>query len=89
MGDVQRLSWVTLCEQCPSEWVALFDVERAPDGSIRSGRVAGHDRSMKQLLARIEPLQRDSIVGHTAGRPLHTPRVEATAEIRDIVRGRR
>src|SRR5688572_4367394 len=89
LADVARLSWVTICEQCPCEWVALFDVEHAPDGSIRSGRVAGHDRSMRHVLAQIESLQLDCIVAHTAGRPLHTPRVEMTDEIRDIVRARR
>jgi len=89
LADVAPLSWATICEHYPCEWVALVDVEHAPDGSIRSGRVAGHDRSMKQVLAQIESLQVVSVVAHTAGRPLHTPRVEMTDEIRDIVRARR
>lgn len=89
LEDVASLGWATICEQYPCEWVVLCDVEHAADGTIRSARVAGHDRSMRQLLAQAETQQLVSVVVHTAGRPLHTPRVEMTDEIRDIVRARR
>lgn len=46
-----RVSWVEICEQHPNEWVCLFDLENAADGSICSGRVIGHGRSMRRVLA--------------------------------------
>lgn len=84
-----RLTWATICEHYPREWVCMIDVERAPDGTIQSGRVSHHHRSMKHALAQIDTSQPDTIVVHTAGRPLHPARLEMTDEIRDIVRARR
>ena len=80
---------MSLCEQHPNEWVCLLDVETASDGSIRSARVSGHNRSMRQLLAQIGTLQPDTVLVHTSGRPLTSPRIEMTDEIRDIIRPQR
>lgn len=85
----QPLSWSRICEQYPNEWVLLLDVEEAADGSIRSGCLIGHDRSMKQLLLQIGPSQPNTVILHTSERPLRFPRIEMTDEIRDIVRPRR
>jgi hypothetical protein len=87
--SVDSLSWVRICEQHPNEWVCLRDIENEPGGAIRSARVLGHDRSMRQALAQLAPLQPDTLVVHTGGRPLRLPRIEMTDEIRDIVRRRR
>jgi hypothetical protein len=85
----ESLSWATICERHPDEWVCLLDIAKALDGSIRSGRVVGHDRSMRQVLAQIGELQPNTILAHTRGRPRCTPHIEMTDEIRDIVRPRR
>jgi len=83
------LSWAKICEQHTNEWVCLLDVENAPDGSIRSARVIGHDRSMRQALAELGVTPPGAVVVHTGGRPLRFPRIELTDEIRDIVRPQR
>jgi hypothetical protein len=85
----ESLSWAKICEQHPNEWVCLLDVDHALDNSIRLARVVGHDRSMRQALAQIGNPQPDTVVVHTSGRPLRSPRIEPTDEIRDIVRPRR
>lgn len=82
------MSWVEICEQHPDEWVCLIDVDNEPDGPIRSARVLGHERSMRVLLAEVGT-QADMVVVHTSGRPLWSPQIELTDEIRDIVRPRR
>ncbi|MDB4954678.1 MAG: hypothetical protein JWO36_2247 [Myxococcales bacterium] len=87
--ETAPLSWARICELHPNEWVCLRDVETAPDGSIRSARVIGHDESMRQALVQIDLRQPSAVVVHTYGRPLHSPRIEMTDEIRDIVRPRR
>jgi len=87
--SAESLSWTEIRERHPHEWVCLLDVEYAPDGSIRLATVAGHDRSMREALARIGVAQPGTVVVHTAGRPLRFPRIEMTNEIRDIVRRRR
>ena len=97
MGVAQRISrtsgesvsWATICEQHPDEWVCLLDIETALDGSIRSGRVLGHDRSMREVLAHISELRPGTIVAHTRRRSRCTPRIEMTDEIRDVIRPRR
>jgi hypothetical protein len=81
--------WAAICDQHPNEWVCLVDVENAPDGSIRSARVIGHDPSMRRVLAEIGAPRPDMLVLHTWGRPLRFPRLEVTDEIRDIVHPRR
>lgn len=85
----QPLRWAKICELHPNEWVCLLDVESAPDGSIRAARVVGHDRSMRHALAQIGPPQQGAMVVHTWRRPLQSPRIEMTDEIRDIIRPRR
>ena len=87
--DARSLSWDEIGEQYPDEWVCLLDVENAPDDAIRSGRVIGHDRSMKQLLAEVDVPQPGSVIVQTAGRALRFPRIEMTDEIRNVVRPRR
>jgi hypothetical protein len=87
--SVGSLSWAKICERYPNEWVCLLDVVHAPDGSIQTGRVGAHDPSMRQLLAQFGASQPDAQLVHTAGRPLGSPRLEMTDEIRDIVRSRR
>lgn len=86
---VGSLAWARICELHPNEWVCLVEVENAPDGAIRSARVIGHDRSMRQALAQVGVTLPNTIVMHTWKRPLRSPRIEMTDEIRDIVRPRR
>lgn len=88
-SSVESLSWAQICEEHPNEWVCLLHVEKAPDGSIRSARVVGHARSMRQVLAQLGAPQPNTVVAHTSGRPLQSPRIELSDEIRDLVRPRR
>jgi hypothetical protein len=84
-----RLSWAEIGTMHPNEWVFLCDVEDAGDGSIASARVVAHDQSMRQLLAQLgSQHSTDAVVVHTWGRPLRSPRIEMTGEIRDIVPAR-
>ena len=83
------LTWSQICEHHPNVWVCLLDVEKAADGSIDSARVIGDDPSMRQLRAHLGPPQPHTVGVHTSGRPLLSPRIETTDEIRDIVRPRR
>jgi hypothetical protein len=85
----ELLSWAAICERHVDEWVFLVDVEDAADGAIRAARVIGHDRSMRQALARLGAVEPGTAVMHTAGRPLRLPRNATTDEIRDGVRARR
>jgi hypothetical protein len=75
--------------QYPDQYVCLVDVENGPDGAIRSRRVVGHDRSMRQLLEQIDVPRPASVLVQTSGRALRFPRVEMTDEIRNIVRPQR
>lgn len=88
-SSVESLSWVQICEEHPNEWVCLLHVEKTPDGSIKSARVVGHAASMKQVLAQLGAPQPNTVVAHTSGRPLQSPRIELSDEIRDLVRPRR
>jgi hypothetical protein len=89
-ASLGRLSWAEICTLHPNEWVYLRDVEDAIDGSIGSARVITHDQSMRQMLAQLgEQPNTDTVVVHTWGRPLRSPRIEMTDEIRDIVPARR
>jgi hypothetical protein len=85
----ERMSWVEICQWYSNEWVCLLDIEHEADGSIRSARLIGHDPSIKQALAQIGTLHTDAALLHTRGRPLRTPAIEMTDEIRDLVRVRR
>jgi hypothetical protein len=85
----EPLTWAEICELYPGQWVDLLVVDHEPNGSIRSARVIGHDRSMKQLLAQIGTPQPATVVLHTRGRLRRFPRIEMTDEIRDIIRPRR
>jgi hypothetical protein len=49
------LSWGEICELHPNEWVCLLDIDCEPNGSIRSARVASHDRSIERALDQIDP----------------------------------
>jgi|SRR5688572_18966682 hypothetical protein len=88
-SGAESLAWEEIGKRHPDEWVCLVDVENAPDGAIRSGRVIGHDRSMRQLLANIDVPKPGSVIVQTSGRTLRFPRIEMTDEIRDVVRSRR
>jgi hypothetical protein len=84
-----ELTWAEICEQCPNAWVFLVDVDSDADGSIRSGRLLDHDRSMKQALARIDARNPHVVVAHTKGRPrASSPRIEISEHIRSIFRAR-
>jgi hypothetical protein len=85
----ERMSWVEICRWYSSEWVCLLDIEHEADGSIRSARLIGHDPSIRQALAQIGTPHTDAALVHTRGRPLRTPAIEMTDEIRDLVRSRR
>ena len=87
--EAEPLPWAEICSRYPDQYVWLVDVDNGPDGAIRSGRVADHDRSMKQLLARIDVPQPSSVVIQTSARALRFPRIEMTDEIRDVVRPQR
>jgi hypothetical protein len=63
--------------------VYLCDVEDAIGGWIGSARVVAHDQSMRQLLAQLGSQPSiHAVVVHTRGRPLRSPRIEMTDEIR-------
>lgn len=81
--------WADICAQHADEWVCLEDVEYAADDSIRAARVIAHDRSMNDLLARLDDVQAGGVIVSTGGRRLRPPRIEITDEIRDIVHARR
>lgn len=85
----ERMSWLEICQWYSNEWVCLLDIEHEADGSIRSARLAGHDPSITQALAQIGTPGTDAVLVHTRGRPLRTPAIEMTDEIRDLVRSRR
>jgi hypothetical protein len=83
------LSWGEICELHPNEWVCLLDIDCEPNGSIRSARVASHDRSIERALDQIDPPNPDTTVVHTSGRPLWTPCIEIVDESRDDLQARR
>jgi hypothetical protein len=85
----QRMSWVEIRERHHNEWVCLLEIDHKPDGSIRSARVVGHDRSIERALDQIDPPNPDTTVVHTARHPLWTPRIEIVDESRagEPVRG--
>lgn len=83
------LTWAEICEQCPNAWVFLVDVDSTTDGSILSGRLIDHDRSMKQALARIDARHPEVVVAHTKGRPRSSPRIEVTEQLRSVFRSHR
>jgi hypothetical protein len=87
---VESLDWAEMCKRHPDEWVCLVEVQHAPNGSIRSARLIGHHRSIKEALKQ-SSWSADPLVAcaHTGGRKLRFPRIEMTDEIRDIVRPRR
>jgi hypothetical protein len=88
-ATVSTWSWSEICRQYPSQWVCLLDIDRDPDGSIRSARVVSHDLSIERALDQIDPPDPDMTVVHTAGRPMWTPRIEIVDENRDDVPSRR
>jgi hypothetical protein len=88
-SSVESLSWAQICKEHPNEWVCLLDVDMAPDGSIQNARVVVHASSMRQALAQLGAPQPNTLVAHTSGRPLQSPRIELSDEIRDLVRPRR
>jgi hypothetical protein len=85
------LGWAKICDQHPSEWVCLVEVEHQTDGQIRSAKVVGHHPSLKSALQQVESWSPDRVVvyAHTGGRKLRFPRIEMTDEIRNLVRARR
>jgi hypothetical protein len=83
------LTWAEICEQCPNAWVFLVDVESDADGSILSGCVIDHDRSMKQALARVDARHPQLVVAHTKGRPRSSPQIEITERLRSVFRANR
>jgi hypothetical protein len=86
----ESLAWPEICRRHPGEWVCLVEVQHAPDGSLRSARLVGHDRSIKQALEQCAWNADPSLAcAHTGGRRLRFPRIEMTDEIRDLVRPRR
>lgn len=87
--ETEPLTWAEICSRYPDQYVCLVDVDNGPDGAIRSGRVAGHDRSMRQLLVRIDVPQPTSVIIQTSGRAVRFPRIEMTDEIRNVVRPQR
>jgi hypothetical protein len=89
VSSAARLGWRLICEHYPDEWVCLVDVEKDPDGSIRFARVIAHARSMRVVLGQLGAPQLHTVVAHTNGRPVQTPRIEMTDELRNIVRPRR
>ena len=76
-------TWANICRRHPDEWVCLLEIEREADGSIRSARVIGHDVSIEEALDQVDPPNPDTLVVHTAGLPLWTPRTEIIDESRD------
>jgi hypothetical protein len=86
----ESLAWAEICRQHPNEWVCLVEVQHEPDGTLRSARLIGHHRSLKEALRQCS-WNADPLVAcaHTGGRKLRSPRIEMTDEIRDIVRSRR
>ena len=85
----ESLAWAEICRQHADEWVCLVEVQHELDGSIRSARLIGRHRSIKDALKQCS-WSSDPVVAcaHTGGRKLRFPRLEMTDEIRDIVRPR-
>lgn len=83
--------WAEICSLHPDEWVCLVEVERETDGPIRSARVVGHHRSIKEALKQVDSWSSHPMVSysHTGGRKLRLPRIVRTDEIRELVRIRR
>jgi hypothetical protein len=86
----ELLPWSEIRQRYPDEWVCLVEVQHEPGGSIRSARLIGHHRSIKDALKQCS-WSADFVVvcAHTGGRKLRLPRIEMTDEIRDIIRPRR
>jgi hypothetical protein len=83
----ESLAWAELRRRYPDEWVCLVHVQHEPDGSIRSARVIGHHRSIKDALMQCSWSTVPVVAyAHTGGRKLRSPRIEMTHEIRDLVR---
>lgn len=80
---VDSLPWAVICGQHPDEWVCLVEVQHEPDGSIRSARLIGHHRSIKDALKQCS-WGTGPVVAHTGGRRLRFPRIEMTNELREL-----
>lgn len=74
----EQLTWAEICRRHPDEWVCLVDVQREHDGPIRSARVVGHHRSIKEALKQVDSWSTHPVVAyaHTGGRKLRFPRIE-------------
>ena len=83
----EALTWAEICSRHPDEWVLLVDAEIDAEGTIRSGRLVGHHRSMLSAVERVTCWdQHDFVVyAHTRGRRPRVPRIEMTDEILDLV----
>ncbi len=86
----ESLAWAEICGRHPGEWVCLVEVQHEMDRPVRSARVIGHNRPIKEALKQCS-WSTDPVVAyaHTGGRRLRFPRIEMTDEIPDIVRARR
>jgi hypothetical protein len=87
----EPLLWAEFCALHPDEWVCLVEVEHETEGAIRSARVVGHHRSIKDALKQVDSWGSHPVVtyAHTGGRRLRFPRIVRTDEIRELVRIRR
>ncbi|HEX7843740.1 MAG TPA: hypothetical protein VF469_39975 [Kofleriaceae bacterium] len=93
----EPLTWAEICERYPDEWVCLVEIEHEPPPgiAIRSARIAGHGKTRKQSLERVDVLwETYPVFGHFfTGRikpPFPCfPRIVMTDEIRELVRIRR
>lgn len=87
----ELLPWSEICVRHPDEWVCLVEVEHETEGPIRSARVVGHHRSIKEALKQVDSWGSHLAVvySHTGGRKLRFPRIVMTDEVREFVRIRR
>ncbi|HEX2572499.1 MAG TPA: hypothetical protein VH877_23330 [Polyangia bacterium] len=50
--DTTRMTWEDIKRAYPDEWVLLVDVDADPSiPRVRGGKVAGHSKSRKEVLA--------------------------------------
>lgn len=65
----RKMIWAEVREAYPDEWVALVDLDMAPDEvTVVGGRVVDHDESRKSVFARTKPARPATMTIRYTGR---------------------